>query len=425
MTMEGGRNYRHGLKNMRHSFKTVHFGETIKELIVYTIGLPDCPPAGGFSGMTVVFQSMSCIWLCIWRKIGKSMAKAFCVKEIFTSELEVSFMAFDPVLLISGRKVRLEKAMFDGQGGSALDDISYSLQPSVLIAADSDDGGQAAQRAVSRTGLRLLDIVPLVEAADRLSGLVGVSVVMVEAQREGSAPALEHLVGRLDMMANDGHCHGLVSIRASMIDTVMAQISHRDMSVLCEPDEAERLCALALAMAPRGLRLNDIASEPGSTSLVQLSEEVGRIARALASLVERSPRTETAGMVDFMPPPPMTDNVATAAAAGVRALIRARRMRDQFFRVELFADPAWDMLLDLMAARLEHKRVSVSSLCIAAAVPATTALRWIKAMTDEGLFVRRADPTDGRRIFIELSDRTAGAMNAYLQWLKNNPVAVV
>src|SRR3546814_5849017 len=68
---------------------------------------------------------------------------------------------------------------------------------------------------------------------------------------------------------------------------------------------------------------------------------------------------------------PMTADVAAAEGARVRALIRARRMRDQFFRSELFADPAWDMLLDLMAARLEHKRVSVSSLCIAAAVPVT------------------------------------------------------
>jgi hypothetical protein len=41
---------------------------------------------------------------------------------------------------------------------------------------------------------------------------------------------------------------------------------------------------------------------------------------------------------------------------------------------DLFADPGWDILLDLYAARQEGKQVSVSSLCIAAAVPPTTAL---------------------------------------------------
>lgn len=46
-------------------------------------------------------------------------------------------------------------------------------------------------------------------------------------------------------------------------------------------------------------------------------------------------------------------------------------------------------------------------------------------MTDEGLFVRRADNNDGRRIFIELSDRAAAAMHAYLDWLKVNSLAMV
>jgi DNA-binding MarR family transcriptional regulator len=89
-------------------------------------------------------------------------------------------------------------------------------------------------------------------------------------------------------------------------------------------------------------------------------------------------------------------------------------MRGQYFPTEMFADPAFDMLLDLYAARLEGSRVAVSSLCIAAAVPATTALRWIKALTDQGLFVRRADPQDGRRVYIALSDQAAEAMGRYL-----------
>ena len=93
------------------------------------------------------------------------------------------------------------------------------------------------------------------------------------------------------------------------------------------------------------------------------------------------------------------------AASGetVRNVIRARRLRARFFDEELFADPAWDMLLDLLQAEIAQHRVPVSSLCIAAAVPATTALRWIKTMTDTGLFQRRADPHDGRRVFIELA----------------------
>jgi DNA-binding MarR family transcriptional regulator len=71
------------------------------------------------------------------------------------------------------------------------------------------------------------------------------------------------------------------------------------------------------------------------------------------------------------------------------------------------------MLLDLLRAEIAQLRVPVSSLCIAPAVPATTALRWLKSMTDKGIFVRRADPHDGRRVFVELSSEASLAMRRY------------
>ncbi|MDB5713226.1 MAG: hypothetical protein JWO15_623 [Sphingomonadales bacterium] len=76
------------------------------------------------------------------------------------------------------------------------------------------------------------------------------------------------------------------------------------------------------------------------------------------------------------------------------------------------------MLLDLMVAQVEGTQVAVSSLCIAAAVPPTTALRAIRGMTERGLFVRVADEHDKRRIFIELSGATADAMRSYLSAAK-------
>ena len=100
-------------------------------------------------------------------------------------------------------------------------------------------------------------------------------------------------------------------------------------------------------------------------------------------------------------------------ARGIREMIWRRRRRESHFPADLFADPAWDMLLDLYASHYERKTVSVSSLCIAAAVPATTALRWIKTMADEGLFVRTEDPDDGRRIHIALSADGCERMDNY------------
>ncbi len=94
----------------------------------------------------------------------------------------------------------------------------------------------------------------------------------------------------------------------------------------------------------------------------------------------------------------------------VRSLIRCRQMRMRFFNSELFADPAWDMLLDLTAARGEHRRVSITSLCLASGVPTTTALRWIKLLEQAGAVERIEDDTDRRRAFVALSEHGAEAM---------------
>ena len=104
----------------------------------------------------------------------------------------------------------------------------------------------------------------------------------------------------------------------------------------------------------------------------------------------------------------------------VRKIIRQRELRFQIFDNGLFADPAWDILLDLTAARAEHKRVSVTSLCIASGVPATTALRWIQILLDAGLLLRCEDDRDRRRAFVSLSDYGADLVARYFFQLDSN-----
>lgn len=101
----------------------------------------------------------------------------------------------------------------------------------------------------------------------------------------------------------------------------------------------------------------------------------------------------------------------------VRQIISQRHNREQYFDSDLFVDPAWDMLLDLTAARAEHVRVSVTSLCIASGVAPTTALRWMSRLVDAGLFKRIEDDTDHRRTFVDLTDKAAGAISRYFAQL--------
>lgn len=139
--------------------------------------------------------------------------------------------------------------------------------------------------------------------------------------------------------------------------------------------------------------------------LLQLSDEVGRIARSLANASSEL----AAAPVDFVEP---SHKLAVSEEA-VSWVICARRERARYLSNELFADPAWDILLELLKAEIAGLPVSVSSVCIASSVPPTTALRWLNQLEEQGIVVRRADRSDGRRIFVELSPEASGALRRY------------
>ena len=222
------------------------------------------------------------------------------------------------------------------------------------------------------------------------------------------------------------HCPVIVSAPLSVIDQIPDSVWHGCQAVLSDPDEVDFASAAAFALCSRPGLLNDVSRDMDAERLQRLADEVGRIARTLASM-SASAHLPNGALADmrhqfFAETESFLD---MPTAHDVRAMIRLRRLRDRFFDTSLFADPAWDMLLDLMAARLERVQVAVSSLCIAAHVPPTTALRWIKLMTDNGLFERVADPGDGRRIFIRLSDAAAAQMARLLQSVRQSAVAMV
>ena len=145
------------------------------------------------------------------------------------------------------------------------------------------------------------------------------------------------------------------------------------------------------------------SKDPKEDRLLQLSEEVSRIAGTLARLSAEPDVKPTAAS-------PVVPEISPQTISSV---IRARRLRGRYFPEELFADPAWDILLDLLHSELRQTRVAVSHLCAAAAVPPTTALRWMTSMVERGLIVRREDPFDRRRVFIELAPEVSLALRQY------------
>ena len=107
---------------------------------------------------------------------------------------------------------------------------------------------------------------------------------------------------------------------------------------------------------------------------------------------------------------------ALALVAIAEREYRARRKRAALFRTpHLFGEPAFDILLDLFVAYARDQQVSITSACLAADVPMTTALRYVTTLEAAGLVLRQEDPIDRRRSYVKLSSRAVAAMEKYLR----------
>jgi len=284
--------------------------------------------------------------------------------------------------------------------------VEYDERPRLLLLADSEAARERGRRSAERAGCRVLSAGGLKDGLGRIDQAV--DGIFVEVDADGGEP-LDLVLDRLEARARTEARLSVVSTPPSLIDAVSARALSPLVQHLCEAPESERIIAIVFAAAPARHMLRDVGKENGGLPrLDQLSQEVARIAQMLAAIAERQERVQRYG-AGAQP------GAAPIDAGLVRAMIRARRLRDHYLGADLFADPAWDIMLDLFAAQLEQQRVAVSSLCIAAAVPPTTALRWIKSLTDLGLLVRSADPQDGRRVYVELSPEASQALLAYLQ----------
>ncbi len=99
-------------------------------------------------------------------------------------------------------------------------------------------------------------------------------------------------------------------------------------------------------------------------------------------------------------------------------IYRVRRKRDtqfeQLFGVGLFCEPAWDILLDLYINNGRLRTISISSACLASAVPATTALRHILELEKRMLVARYRHPDDRRVFVLHLTQLAVIAMEVLL-----------
>lgn len=290
---------------------------------------------------------------------------------------------------------------------------------SLSIFADRAHVRASVREDAVAAGLRVTVSATLKELAEGEARALG-DVAFVDCPQVDAQGLVA--LARLDMRAARTGARLVVSTSVEALDAVFACMDQSLPVFLVDPNRAERVLALGhtLAGLPSG-RVREL-SDDDRLMLLRLTEQVGQIAGRIERLAPGSGHKEadksgTPSVFGFPthaePGPARSSREELPDARLVRRVIRQRELRARFIAGDLFADPAWDMLLDLTAARVEGKRVSVTSLCIASRVPPTTALRWIGQLVEAGLFVRVCDDSDRRRAFIELSDRAVSAMARY------------
>ncbi len=89
----------------------------------------------------------------------------------------------------------------------------------------------------------------------------------------------------------------------------------------------------------------------------------------------------------------------------LRAILKFRRAREFALGRDLFADPAWDLLLQLYRAHLEDNPVKLSELPHRLGLPKSVVARWAAALADHGLIECSRESHDCGEVRARLSAR--------------------
>jgi len=314
---------------------------------------------------------------------------------------------------------------------------SVGLPLAVSVFSDRDLICRDMRDDVERAGLNVSNCSALALVQDHSPTTLG-ELILFDCPSE--EPAALAALCCIDSRAAGSGARLIVSASLDSLDAVFGCCTQSDPQILIGNSRPERMIALGRAMAGLpNLRLREM-SDDDRLALFRLTQQVSEIAQKMELMGSQALLDRGRSNGDALHSTSAVDSIRNNAHGDrlvratrpplpdprlVRKIIQQRQLRARFFDGDLFADPAWDMLLDLTAARVEHVRVSVTSLCIASGVPPTTALRWISQMSEAGLFERVEDETDRRRAFIQLTDRAVEAMARYFHELGKSAVGMV
>ena len=221
-----------------------------------------------------------------------------------------------------------------------------------------------------------------------------------KAKMQRPMPAVLFLTGHPSMD------NAIAALRLGAVDFLVKPL---------RPSELLHAVRRACEIAPAPAVTQDVIDDSWATvqSLAHQAESLARRLRNLAVPAANADQdTAASGRHEALP---VTGTPATPVAV-LDMMGQLRRLRHGG-QTELGAldDVAWDLLTEVLRSERNGRRMSVSGLSISVeGVSSTTAFRRINELVAQGHFHRVPDPTDARRDFVTLNDKTRAALDSYL-----------
>jgi CheY-like chemotaxis protein len=271
------------------------------------------------------------------------------------------------------------------------------------------------------------DEVRALRLVSRVLGSSGIACRTAESAAEAMAalrgsPEIDVVVSDIRMPEVDG-IEFLGSVRREFADRPWLQLilvtGHASLETAVAAMRLEASDYLFKPVDPKSLReaVNHAFARADSIRQVKVTQpdtpralelqQIAGTARALAEDLSRA----------FEPArgKPGDETPEDAALRTLKLLQKLQEARSTIFGEAVMPEPAWEMLAELMRARLMNQQLSVTSLALSSQSPMTTALRRIEDLIQGGLAARVPDCSDRRRTHIELTPEGMARMRVFLE----------
>ncbi len=213
----------------------------------------------------------------------------------------------------------------------------------------------------------------------------------------------------------------LVTGQASL-ETAVAAMRLEASDYLFKPIEPKSLRESVQHALTRADSVRQVRSASGDTAGGRELQQIADTAKALAAdmrrTIEQDKSRRDSGGGNGQPGRPEETSLRT-----LKLLQKLQEARSSIFGEAVMPEPAWEMLAELMRARLSGQHLSVTSLALSSKSPMTTALRRIEDLIQGGLAARMPDPADRRRTYVELTPEGMARMQLFLEGFARTALA--